>query len=261
MYVHPLKDLLGKCFNQSAEMRKTFYSLLDIFLLRSWHVHRELKKWKKTAPVQAHILEAGSGFGQNIHFMTRIGKKWNIVGLDINGEQVSDCNRFFREEEKINVIFRSGDVESLQEKDAFDLILTVDLMEHIEEDQNTFNNFYSALKSGGTLLFTTPIDKTVTYYEPNKRYRNGYEFHELKEKLKTAGFHHVKMHYSYSFTGRISQHLCLKWPLYLTKFSSFFVFLLIPYFILILPFVLVLNYIDTYKPHRSGHGMIVKAMK
>ncbi len=261
MYVHPLKDLLGKIFNRSAEMRKTFYSLLDIFLLRSWHVHRELKRWKKTAPKQAHILEVGSGFGQNIHFISRIGKTWNIVGMDINEDQISDCNKFFHRIGKKNVIFRTGEVESLSEKDAFDLILAVDLMEHIENDQAVFNNFYHALRTNGTLFLTTPIDKTVTYYEPNKRYRNGYEFQELKEKLKIAGFHHVKMHYSYSFTGRITQNLCLKWPLSLTKYSSFLLILLIPYFILILPLVLVLNYIDTYKPHRSGHGMIVKATK
>lgn len=261
MYAHPLKDLLGRLFNRSAEMRKTFYSVLDIFLLRSWHVHRELKKWKKTAPAQAHILEAGSGFGQNIYYLSRIGKTWNILGIDINEDQVSDCNKFFHQSELHHVVFRTGDVEKLNEKDAFDLILTIDLMEHIEKDEVVFSNFHQALKPGGTLLLTTPIDKTVTYYEPTKRYRNGYEFHELKDKLKKAGFHHVKMHYSYSVSGRIVQVLCLRGPLFLTKYSKFFIFLLIPYYILIFPFILILNYIDTYKPHRSGHGMIVKAMK
>lgn len=261
MYVHPLKDLLGRIFNRSAEMRKSFYILLDFFLLRSWHVHRELKKWKKTASPQAHILEAGSGFGQNIYYLSRLSKSWNILGMDINDDQVSDCNRFFYKMGLHHVVFRTGDVEKMNEQNAFDLILTVDLMEHIEKDQQVFTNFYNALKKDGTLILTTPIDKTVTYYEPTKRFRNGYQFTELKEKLKQAGFHHVKMHYSYSVTGRIVQVLCLRGPMYLTKFSKFMIFLMIPYYILIFPFIMVMNYIDTYKPHRSGHGMIVKAMK
>lgn len=261
MYSHPLKDLLGKIFNRSNEMRKTFYSLLDIFLLRSWHVHRELKKWRKTAPANAHILEAGSGFGQNIYYLSKIGKTWNMVGMDLNPDQISDCNKFYHSRGIHNVVFRLGEVEKMKEENAFDLILTVDLMEHIENDQPVFENFYKALKPGGALILTSPIDKTVSYYEPTKRFRNGYDFHALRDQLKAAGFHHVKMHYSYSVSGRLAQHLCLKWPMSLARFSSFLVFLLAPYYVLILPFVLVLNYIDTYKPHRRGHGMIVRATR
>jgi SAM-dependent methyltransferase len=261
MYAHPLKDLLGKFFNRSVDLRKSFYSFLDIFLLRSWHLHRELKKWRKTAPANAHILEIGSGFGQNVYYLSRKGKTWNIVGMDINPDQVSDCNRFFHKCGIHNTVFRVGDVEIMDEQNSFDLIITVDLLEHVEHDEKAMKNIYEALKPGGVLLLTTPIDKTVSYYEPTKRFRNGYEFHELKDKLKVAGFHHVKMHYSYSLTGRISQNLSLKWPLYLTRFSRFLIFLLIPYFILILPLIIILNYIDTFKPHRSGHGMIVQARK
>jgi len=261
MSKHPLKELLGNIFNRNAEMRKSFYSLLDIYLLRSWHIHRELKKWKKSAPKNAHILEVGSGFGQNIRFLSRIGKTWNIVGMDINANQVSDCNKFCIATGKHNVLFKVGSVEDMTDHNAFDLLLNVDLMEHIEHDQQAFINMYNALRTDGTLLLTTPIEQTVFHYNPETRFRNGYELPELKEKLKKAGFHHIKLHYSYSVAGRLSQNLSLKWPLALIRFSQFLFFLLIPYYLLILPFVIVLNYIDTYKPHRHGKGIVVKATK
>ena len=56
--------------------------------------------------------------------MSRIGKTWNIVGLDINGEQVSDCNKFYHEEEK-----NSTDVP--EERNA-----TADIIDHVEERKN-----------------------------------------------------------------------------------------------------------------------------
>ena len=64
MHYDPIKDKLGSFFNGSIFMRKLFYRLLDLLLLRTWHIHREIKKWKKENPAKHEILDAGSGFGQ-----------------------------------------------------------------------------------------------------------------------------------------------------------------------------------------------------
>ena len=34
-------------FNRTPFLRKLFYRLLDLLLLRAWHVHREIKRWEK----------------------------------------------------------------------------------------------------------------------------------------------------------------------------------------------------------------------
>ncbi len=59
-----IKNKLGVFFNKSPFLRKTFYSLLDLLLLRTWHIHKQLNLWEKTAPKEAKILDAGMGFGQ-----------------------------------------------------------------------------------------------------------------------------------------------------------------------------------------------------
>ena len=64
MQYDPIKRSLGSVFNSTPFLRKVFYRLLDLLLLRSWHVRREVKKWAATAPKDASILDAGSGFGQ-----------------------------------------------------------------------------------------------------------------------------------------------------------------------------------------------------
>ena len=43
MQYDPIKRTLGEFFNRASWMRKLFYKLLDLLLLRTWHVHRELR--------------------------------------------------------------------------------------------------------------------------------------------------------------------------------------------------------------------------
>jgi len=264
----PIKDSLGTLFNQSVLTRKLFYRLLDLILLRTWHIKREIRKWKKTAKDSAHILDAGSGFGQYSYFLCKQNKNWNILGVDVKRNYVADCNEFFRAIKKTNVFFRIEDLTQLKPENTFDLIISVDVMEHIENDQQVFYNFYHSLHQGGVLLLSTPSNmggsginaKNKTSFI-SEHVRNGYEKPEIKEKLKQAGFHHVKVHYSYGVPGKIAWKMAMKWPMKLLNLTkSFIVVLPVYYLIFILP-IIILHYFDTYSPHKSGSGLIVKATK
>ena len=96
MQYDPIKRVLGKAFNRTPFLRKVFYSLLDMLLLRAWHVGRELKKWGKShTNKELKILDAGSGFGQYTYRMSRLFPKAQIKGVDVKEEQIADCNQFF----------------------------------------------------------------------------------------------------------------------------------------------------------------------
>ena len=45
MKYDPVKSRLGKIVSRSVWLRKIFYTLLDILLLRTWHVKRALRKY------------------------------------------------------------------------------------------------------------------------------------------------------------------------------------------------------------------------
>ncbi len=63
MQYDPIKRSLGRVFNTSPFLRKIFYNLLDVLLLRSWHVRKDLNCWARLQSGKAgyRILDAGSG--------------------------------------------------------------------------------------------------------------------------------------------------------------------------------------------------------
>jgi len=160
MKYDPIKRGLGEVFNRTPFLRKLFYHLLDLLLLRAWHIKRELRKARRQTGPLAEVLDAGSGFGQYTWFMSRLSNNWKIKGVDVKEEQVEDCNRFFGKIGRGDqVCFETGDLTKLREKEKYHIVLCVDVMEHILEDTEVFKNFVFSMRKGGILLISTPSDQ------------------------------------------------------------------------------------------------------
>lgn len=270
MEYDPIKRSLGNVFNKNPFLRKTFYRLLDLLLLRAWHVHKELRSWRKNHAVDAHILDAGAGFGQYTYWLYSKSWKYQILSVDVKEEQVADCNNFFRQIKAKNVLFSVEDLTKFYRDNAFDLILSVDVMEHILEDVVVFKNFHRSLKAGGMLLVSTPSDQggsdvhdegEASFIE--EHVRDGYNMDEIINKLKSAGFSHVEARYSYGAPGKISWRLSMKYPiLFLGKVPKIIGFIILPFYYLVAyPISFLLNFLDTNSIHKTGTGLIVKAWK
>lgn len=269
MQYDPIKRSLGNVFNKSPFLRIFFYRLLDLLLLRAWHIKREIRKIKKGMPANAEFLDAGSGFGQYSHFLSRKFPHANILGVDVKEEQIEDCNRFFT---KINlddrVRFDIADLTEFREPGKYDLVLSIDVMEHIEEDVKVFENFHASMKKNGVLLISTPSDQGGSDVHDDhessfidEHVRDGYNIGEIEEKLKTAGFSGVFPRYSYGTPGKISWKLSMKYPISMLNTSKIFFILLPFYYLITYPFCLLLNFLDVRVKHSTGTGLIVRAVK
>jgi 2-polyprenyl-3-methyl-5-hydroxy-6-metoxy-1,4-benzoquinol methylase len=268
MHYDPIKRTLGSVFNKSPFLRKVFYHLLDLLLLRAWHVHNELKKWAAGKGDQVNILDAGAGFGQHTFFLSGMNSKWNILAVDVKQEQVEDCNRFFSAINRKNVKFEVADLTRFEASNQYDLALSVDVMEHILEDVLVFKNICSALKPGGMLLISTPSDQGGSDVQGDgetsfieEHVRDGYNIKEIEQKILSAGFSKVEARYSYGTPGKISWRLSMKYPILMLGASKLFFIILPFYYLITYPFAFVLNYFDTVVTHKTGTGLIVKAWK
>lgn len=268
MQYDPIKRSLGNVFNRTPALRKLFYHLLDLLLLRTWHVHLELKKWADRSKNQVHILDAGSGFGQYTYYLSGFNKNWNILAVDVKDEQVADCNQFFNKIDRKNTVFKIADLTKFTQENSFDLVLSVDVMEHILEDVTVFKNFHKSLKDGGMVLISTPSDQGGSDVHGDseesfieEHVRDGYNIQEIEDKLKSAGFSKVFARYSYGAPGKIAWRLSMKYPILMLGASRLFFIVLPFYYLLTYPISYILNYADSRMVHKTGTGLIVKAWK
>lgn len=266
MEYDPIKNDLGKVFNKSIALRKLFYRLLDLLLLRSWHIHRELRAWPKfNGPFE--MMDAGSGFGQYSFYIASRNKQAHITAVDVKEEQIADCNQFFAKCGLTNATFSYGDLTQPHAADKYDLILCVDVMEHILEDVDVFRHFHRAMKPGGMLLISTPSDQGGSNADEHgesfigEHVRDGYNVDEIRQKLNTAGFEKTDVQYSYGAPGKIAWKLSMKYPMSMLNSSKAFFILLPFYYIVTYPISYVLNWMDTNGRHKTGTGLIVKAWK
>lgn len=268
MQYDPIKRSLGNVFNKRPFLRKLFYRLLDLLLLRTWHIKKEVRKWAAGKQEKINVLDAGSGFGQYSYYVGRKHRNWSILGVDVKEEQIEDCTQFFKKINYDQVSFQYADLTKFIHKNTYDLVLSVDVMEHILEDVQVFENLYASMRPGGLLLISTPSDQGGSDVHEHdhesfidEHVRDGYNIKEIEEKLKTAGFSKVAAKYSYGTPGKISWRLSMKYPITMLNASKWFFIILPFYFILTYPLAFILNYFDVAGHHKTGTGLIVNAWK
>jgi SAM-dependent methyltransferase len=276
MQYDPIKRKLGVVFNSSPGLRKLFYRLLDLLLLRSWHIRKAIRIWEKEVTGPQYILDAGSGFGQYDYYIAKRHRNWKIKAVDVKEEQIEDCNNFFSKIGFDHVHFETADLTKFNEPDTFNMVLCVDVMEHIEEDELVLRNYYSSLKKGGMLLISTPSDQggsdvhhhdhddyvnDGTHSFVDEHVRDGYGIEDITEKMKRAGFSKTEVHYQYGKPGKIAWRLSMKYPIVMLNTSYIFFIILPFYYLLTFPFVLILNWMDLEGNHKTGSGVIAKAWK
>ncbi|MBP5612001.1 MAG: class I SAM-dependent methyltransferase [Bacteroidales bacterium] len=264
----PIKRSLGVFFDKTPLLRKLFYRLLDVLLLRTWHVHKALRRLRRELPAGARILDAGSGFGQYDYYLARRWPRSEIDAVDVKEEQIADCTRFFARAGFSKVHFSVADLTQYMCPDRYGLVLSVDVMEHILDDAAVFSNFCRSLVPGGVLLLSTPSDLSEEEEHGDtpesfigEHVRVGYPVQEMREKLQNAGFSDIRVRYTYGAVGQLAWRLSMKYPVSMLGRSRWF-FLLLPfYYMVVFPFCLLLNWADLHFSHKSGTGLIVEARR
>lgn len=269
MQYDPIKEKLGRVFNTRPSLRILFYYLLDVLLLRTWHVHKTLKRIVAINESDLKILDAGMGFGQYTWWMAKSFKNATITAADIKSEQVADCNNFFKKcnlSDRVNAI--EADLTTFSQPDSYKHILCVDVMEHILEDTVVFDNFYSSLKHGGSLIISTPSDQggSDVHDESEASFigehvRDGYSVDDITSKLSASGFSNINASFTYGMPGSIAWRFSMKYPVIMLSWSKIMFILLPLYYLIVMPFCLILNYLDVSLKHRRGTGLLVTAVK
>jgi SAM-dependent methyltransferase len=160
------------------------------------------------------ILDAGSGPGVFSFELSRRFPDAEIVAVDIDDDALESCRKIQHHLDVSNIKFQQCSIESLGYQDEFDLAISVDMLEHIEDDIHALRNFFKSLRAGGVLVMHVParfrrypVFKKSLNFDVVGHFRVGYEIDELKEKLALVGFKIESCGFTYGFWETLSNNL------------------------------------------------------
>jgi ubiquinone/menaquinone biosynthesis C-methylase UbiE len=116
------------------------------------------------------VLEIGCGKGRMLSFLNKQGLE--VTGLDLDADALRQCRESFP-----NLQVHQGSGDDLPfPNEAFDLVLSFDVFEHIKDSNKHLQEVIRVLKPGGQYLLQTPNKWTNVPFEILrhwKKYRMG----------------------------------------------------------------------------------------
>ena len=122
--------------------------------------HFKLDKEKKPLLKNLEILDIGCGGGLMSEPMARLGA--NVTGIDASEKNIKIAS-LHGKQSKLNINYLTRSPEQLEEKEKFDIILNLEIIEHVENVDLYLKSCFKLLKKNG-LMFTATINRTLISY-------------------------------------------------------------------------------------------------
>ncbi len=122
--------------------------------LHSLYLRRELDRVSDFAPL--HILDAGCGPGDYCFYLARRYPRSEVLGIDINDLSIEQNRENARRLGLPNVHFELVDLSQADFAAQFDLVISIDVLEHIVRQREALGALFTALKPGGLVFFHLP---------------------------------------------------------------------------------------------------------
>src|SRR3989344_9458524 len=156
-----------------------------------WHIGRKsILQRQLTAlnlPPKSRILNVGCGTGGTVDILNKFG---NVVNIDTSEAAIK-----FSADRGIGNLVKVEGINLPFDNSYFDLVVGLDVLEHISDDKNALAEWQRVLKEGGYLLLTVPAyqwlwskhDESLHHY---RRY-NKQQIARLTTSWKTLKRSHI----------------------------------------------------------------------
>ena len=165
-----------------------------------WHSHwwwrarravieRAVRRLAVNSPLD-NILDIGCGDGLFFHFLEQFG---NVRGIESDSRIVSDPTW----NQQIEI---TNFDESYSCEERFNLILMLDVLEHIEDDRGAVRKLFELLAPGGHVVLTVPaISSLWSQHDVVNGHFRRYLLKKLVDLLESEGLTVVKKRYLFSW--------------------------------------------------------------
>ncbi len=207
-----------------------------------------------------NIMDAGCGPGV---FTFDIAKRFPnaiVTGVDIDEQALSDNRNIASKLGLKNCAFEYQDLTKMTEENRFDLVVTVDNLEHLEDDLDALKRYYKALVKGGEIMIHVPgyerrwlVFGWAVNFDVEGHFRPGYTKDELQKKLETAGFKVEEIYYTYGWIETITNNISY-WITGAQMKNKLF-------YAMVFPFLNSFSYFGRNSRPKKGAGVFARAVK
>jgi SAM-dependent methyltransferase len=148
------------------------------------------------------VLDFGAGEGKHLHLVRKVKPKARLVGVDIRQAHSAVDFEFHHVAPNAPLPLADG---------AFDLVMSCDVLEHVENIEHSLDEIHRVLRSGGSFIGFVPAEggfgphalfRTLdpNIYRDTKDHNHAYTRRELRESLSSR-FRIARLAYSYHLIG------------------------------------------------------------
>lgn len=203
-----------------------------------------------------NILDAGSGIGAYSIWLAKNFNHAKITGGEIDKDKIISSEIIRKQLHLKNINFVYFDIMKHQRNPLYDLIICIDVLEHINCYEMVLKNFYDLLQNNGYLYIHVPQPKQKRVFSSFKTWhhqdhvREGIAKDTLENRLKKLGFWIISSQETSGFFGKIT------WEINHLALSRSFILAGI-----IFPILYILAMLDSIFKNKGGLGVAVLAKK
>jgi SAM-dependent methyltransferase len=181
--------------------------------IRNTHVLNAIEQLP--LPEQTRVLELGSGRGMSLFWLARHHPAWKLEGIDMDPEMAGTSERAAREGGFENLRFEIGDAENLAASEEYELIISIDMLEHIQDDYGLLVKIRKALRPTGFLVLHVPRRRYDQWrwisafgeHEVDGHVAEEYQEEDIQAVVERAGFQIASFRQTFGHWGEISFEL------------------------------------------------------
>lgn len=225
------------------------------FQIRSMYFQDAVKKIKPKKIKK--ILDAGSGIGFYSLKLSSMFPEAIVTAGEIDRKKLEFAKMFSGSKFKDKIEYKYLDItKPPRKKNTYNLIINIDVLEHIEDYKKVIKHFSNMLASKGYIYIHTPQPNQKRVFEGLRKWHHEDHIHEgylpedLVHELKLKGFRIISIKESFGFFGKIA------WELNHLLFKKGFIISGVVY-----PVLYYISTLDMWFPNKKGLCTAILAQK
>ncbi|SVA69322.1 uncharacterized protein METZ01_LOCUS122176 [marine metagenome] len=201
------------------------------------------------------VLDVGCGVGDHILGFARKFPNNDFVGIDIDSAAISNARIRATYRKLNNIQYHELNCLKMKFQSQFDLIYTVDMLEHVDDVATVILNIRNALKPDGFLVLHVPhkpqhrILKRLKKVKDEEHVRIGFSAQDLSTLLHEYHFQILSLKYTHGPLGAFAWELS-----YLSRHQPLLAVLLVP-------LIQILCIGDHIVHNKRGNGVLLVAKR